>query len=266
MATERLSMRKTREILRQKWKLLKTHRDAARSLGISPGAVGSTMSRVAAAGLTWEEVEKLTDEELEVRLYGDKSAEAESRPEPNLAWMHQERKKPGVTLELLHVEYLEANPNGFGYTAFCERYREWLKNHRLTMRQTHRAGEKVFVDYSGKKLHLVDPGSGERVEVELFVAVLGASNYTYAEATPTQRGPDFIGSNERALRFFGGAPGALVPDQLKSAVTKACWYEPLVRRTYDEMAQHYGTAVVPARPYHPRDKAKVEGGVLIAQR
>jgi transposase len=266
MATERLSMRKTREILRQKWKLLKTHREVAQSLGISAGLVGNTMARVVAAGLDWKQAEELGDDQLEVRLYGGKTVEGEPRPEPDPVWIHQERKKTGVTLELLHLEYLERNANGYGYTAFCERYRDWLKNHRLSMRQTHRAGEKVFIDYSGKKPHIVDPNTGECVDVELFVAVLGASNYTYAEATATQRGPDFIASNERAFAFFGGVTGAVVPDQLKSGVTKPCWYEPLIRRTYEEMARHYGTAVLPARPKHPRDKPKVEGGVLIAQR
>jgi transposase len=266
MATERLSMRKTREILRQKWKLLKTHREVAQSLGISAGAVGNAMARVAAAGLDWKQIEELTDEQLEVRLYGTKAVEGETRPEPDLIWIHQERKNTGVTLELLHLEYLENNANGYGYTTFCGRYREWLKNHRLSMRQTHRAGEKVFVDYSGKKPHIVDPNTGECIDVELFVAVLGASNYTYAEATATQRGPDFIASNERAFAFFGGVTGAVVPDQLKSGVTKPCWYEPLIRRTYEEMARHYGTAVLPARPKHPRDKPKVEAGVLVAQR
>lgn len=266
MATERLSMQKTREVLRQKWKLLKTHREVALSLGISAGAVGNTMARVSAAGLDWKQVEELSDDQLEVRLYGPAVVEGASRPEPDPVWIHQERKKPGVTLELLHLEYLEANPNGYGYTAFCQRYRDWLDSHRLSMRQTHRAGEKAFLDYSGKKPHLVDPKTGECIDVELFVAVLGASNYTYAEATATQRGPDFIASNERALAFYGGVPGALVPDQLKSGVTKPCWYEPLVRRTYEEMSRHYGTVVLPARPFHPRDKAKVEAGVLVAQR
>ena len=143
---------------------------------------------------------------------------------------------------------------------------EWLDKRRLTMRQEHRAGEKFFVDYSGKKPHIVDPKTGEVTEVELFVAALGASNYTFAEATLTQRGPDFIASHVRAFAFLGGVPAALVPDQLKSGVIFACRYEPGIQRTYEELAQHYGTAILPARPGHPRDKAKVEVGVLIAQR
>ncbi|HEX9291189.1 MAG TPA: IS21 family transposase, partial [Anaeromyxobacteraceae bacterium] len=160
----------------------------------------------------------------------------------------------------------EKHPNGYRYTQFCERYREWLDKRHLTMRQEHRAGEKFFVDYSGKKPHIVDPKTGEVIEVELFVAALGASNYTFAEATLTQRGPDFIASHVRAFAFLGGVPAALVPDQLKSGVIVACRYEPGIQRTYEELAQHYGTAILPARPGHPRDKAKVEVGVLIAQR
>ncbi len=266
MATERLSMRNTREILRQKWRLLKTHREVARSLGISAGGVGNTMARVAAAGLDWKQVEELTDDQLEERLYGPKPNQNVERALPDPVWIHQERKKPGVTLELLHLEHLERYPHGYGYTQFCECYRRWLAKNRLSMRQTHRAGEKCFVDYSGKTPHLVDPKTGECIDVELFVAVLGASNYTYAEATATQRGPDFIASHERAFQFFQGVPGAVVPDQLKSGVTRPCWYEPGVRRTYEEMARHYGTVVFPARPKHPRDKAKVEVGVQVAQR
>src|SRR5574341_199504 len=218
MATERLPMRHTREILRQKWVLGCTHHAVAQSLGISHGAVGAIVVRARAAGLDWPQVEALTDDALEVRLYGPPRAAGRGRPVPNCAYLHAERKKPGVTLELLHLEYLEQHPDGYRYTQFCERYREWLKRRGLTMRQEHLAGEKLFVDYAGKKPHIVDPATGERIEVELFVAVLGASNYTYAEATLTQRGPDFIASHVRALQAIGGVPAALVPDQLKSGV------------------------------------------------
>ncbi len=180
--------------------------------------------------------------------------------------MHRERHRPGVTLDLLHQEYLEREPNGLRYTAFCDRYREWLGRRGLVMRQVHVAGDKVFVDYSGKRPHIVDPTSGEVIDVELFVAVLGASNFTYAEVTRSQRSPDWIASHVRMLECFGGVPAALVPDQLKSGVTRACRYEPEAQRTYDELAQHYGTTVLPARPARPRDKAKVEVGVQIVQR
>jgi transposase len=166
----------------------------------------------------------------------------------------------------LHLEYLEQHPNGYRYTKFCEVYREWLERRGPTMRQTHEVGDKLFVDYSGKKPSIVDPQTGEVIEAELFVAVLGASNYTYVEATRTQRVHDFIGSHVRALCFFGGVPRLLVPDQLRTGVRVPCSYEPAIQRTYEELAQHYGTAVLPARAGRPRDKAKVEAGVLVAQR
>jgi transposase len=264
MATERLSMRKTREILRQKWQLGRTHREVAFSVAASAGAVAGTIERATRAGLDWATVAAIDDSELEARLYP--SIAATSRPLPDFAKLHAERRRPGVTLELLHLEYLEQYPNGYRYTQFCERYREWLKSRQLTMRQEHRAGEKLFVDYSGKKPSIVDAKTGERVEVELFVAVLGASNYTYAEATATQRGPDFIASHVRAFEYFGGVATALVPDQLKSGVTHPCRYEPGIQRTYEEMARHYDTTVLPARPAKSRDKAKVEVAVQIAQR
>jgi len=265
MATERLSMRKTREILRQKWELGRTHRETAASVGQSLGAVAMTLGRAAAAGLDWAQAQALTDTALEDRIYGPK-AKTLARPMPIFEHLHAERRKPGVTLELLHLEYLEKHSGGYRYTQFCEHYRTWLKKLGLTMRQEHQAGEKLFVDYSGKKPRIVDPKTGEVVEVELFVAVLGASNYTFAEATLTQRVPDFIASHLRAFSFFGGVTSALVPDQLKSGVVAACRYEPGLQRTYEEMALHYGTAVLPARPARPRDKAKVEVGVQIVQR
>lgn len=266
MATGRLSMRSIREVLRQKWVLKKSHREVARSLGLSVGAIGGLMVRTAKLGLDWASAEALPEEELEQRLYGPRVGPGVKRPFPDPTYIHNERKKTGVTLELLHLEYLEQHPDGYRYTQFCEVYREWLKKHRLSMRQVHRAGEKLFVDYSGKKPSVVDPKTGVVTDAELFVAVLGASNYTYAEATETQSGPDWIASHARTHSFLGGVPGAWVPDQLKSGVTRSCLYEPGIQRTYEEMARHYGTVVLPARPAHARDKAKVEGGVLIAQR
>lgn len=266
MATERLSMRSIREILRQKWVLKKSHREVASSLGVSAGAVGGMMVRAAKLGLDWATAEALSEEELEQRLYGPRMVVGAQRPMPDPVYIHNERKKTGVTLELLHLEYLEQHPDGYRYTQFCNVYRDWLKKHRLSMRQVHRAGEKLFVDYSGKKPNIVDPQTGVVSEVELFVAVLGASNYTFAEATATQSAPDWIASHGRTHVFFGGVPSAWVPDQLRSGVTKPCRYEPGLQRTYEEMARHYGTVVLPARPAHARDKAKVESGVLVAQR
>ena len=259
-------MRKIREVLRQKWNLNKSHREVATSLGVSPGAVGSVLARAATAGLVWAGVEILTDSELEMQLYGPRAEAAAQRPLPDPVYIHTERRRPGVTLELLHLEYLEKYPAGYRYTQFCEYYRAWAKKRSLSMRQVHRAGEKLFVDYSGKRPHFVDASTGEMIPAELFVAVLGASNYTYAEASRTQRAPDWIASHMRALEYIGGVPAALVPDQLRSGVTYPSSYEPGIQRTYEEMAQHYGTAVVPARPRRPRDKAKVEVGVQVVQR
>jgi transposase len=268
MATERLPMRHAREILRMKWELRLSNRNVAKSVGVSPGTVANTVCRARKAGLaSYSEVLALDEEALSARLYQEpERSDEEPRPEPDCHWIHRERKRPGVTLELLHMEYLEANPGGLQYTSFCNRYRAFLKRRGLSMRQVHEAGEKLFVDYSGKKPRLVDPATGELREVELFVAVLGASNYVYAEATATQKAHDFLGSHVRAFAFFGGVPRVVVPDNLKSGVTRACFYEPTIHRSYQHMAEHFGTAILPARARKPRDKAKVEVGVQIAQR
>src|SRR5881398_3958451 len=167
MATERLSMRQTREILRQKWRLGRTHREVAQSLRISSGAVGTTVLRARAAGLDWAQVDTLSDEALQARVYGPPTPPTHHRPVPDGAYLHAERRQPGVTLELLHLEYLEQHPDGYRYTQFCEVYRQWLRRRRLTMRQVHRAGEKGFVDYAGKTPCLTDPATGQRVPVEL---------------------------------------------------------------------------------------------------
>lgn len=269
MATERLSMRTIREILRQRWALARSHRAVAASLARSVGAIHATEARARAAGLTtWAEVAALTDAALEAVLYR-RPTDATPRPErpvPDCAYLHIERRKPGVTLQLLHVEYLERHPDGYQYTQFCDYYRAWLRRRRLTMRQVHRGGDKGFVDYAGKGPWLTDPTTGERIPVELFVLALGASSYTYAEATATQQLPDWIASHTRAFAFFGGVPAAVVCDQLKSGVTTACRYEPGINRSYRELAIHYGTTILPARPARPRDKAIVEVAVQVAER
>ena len=267
MATERLSMRKTREILRQRLVLDRAHRAISASVGLGVSTVGSMVRRAAAARLTWAEIEALTDDQLEARLYpAAHPAAAPARPMPDWAAVHAERRRPGVTMELLHLEYLQREPGGYRYSWFCHEYMLWAKRRGATMRQVHRAGEKVFVDYAGKRPCIWDSTTGEKVDVELFVAVLGASNFTFAEATRTQRGPDWIASHVRAFQFFGGVPDAVVPDQLRSGVSTPCRYEPGIQRTYEEMAAHYNTTVLPARPGHPRDKAKVEVAVQIAER
>jgi transposase len=188
MATTRLPMRHLREILRQKYELNRSHREVARSVGVSAGGVAGAASRAKAVGLDWAQIQTLSDESLEERLYGPRGGKREGRAAlPDPAYLSVELRKPGVTLQLLHLEYLEKHSNGYRYTAFCAHYSEWLAKQSPTMRQVHHGGDKLFVDYSGKKPRIVDAGTGEVTEVELFVAVLGASNYTYAEATRTQQ-------------------------------------------------------------------------------
>lgn len=266
MATERLSMRKTKEILRHKWALNLAYREVALSVGVSLGAVWLAVHRATEAGLDWSTVDGMDEGALEAKLYAREAQPDRVRPVPDCARIDLERRRVGVTLELLHLEYLEQSPDGYSYTQFCEYYRRWLARQRLSMKQIYRGGEKGFVDYSGKRPRLTDPKTGERQEVEFFVAVLGASSFTYAEATATQRSQDFIASHVRAIEYWGGVPALFVPDQLRSGVSGPHRYEPEIQRTYEEMAEHYGTAVLPARPRSPRDKAKVEVAVQIAQR
>lgn len=267
MAKERLSMRKTKEILRLRWSQGLSVRETARSVGVSTGVVDKAASRARAAGLTWEQIEVLPETELEAKLYGVGPITAgATRAQPDPVYMHQELMRVGVTLELLHLEYLQEHPDGYRYTSFCEVYRRWRARKPMWMRQSHKAGEKTFTDYSGKRPRLIDPTTGETVEVELFVSALGASSYTYVEATRTQRIEDWLSSHNRMVEFYGGVTTMVVPDQLKSAVTTSCRYEPGISRSYAQWAQHYGTAIVPARPRKPKDKAKVEVAVQVAQR
>jgi transposase len=261
-------MRKTREILRLKWLLDRSHREIARVIGVGVGSPTQVVVRAKRANLLcWADIEALSDEELDARMYPAPVLSGEARPEPNPAAIHVELRRTGVTLRLLHEEYVASNPrSAYGYTKFVALYNAWADRLKVTMRQVHKAGEKCFVDYSGKRPSIIDAKTGTRTEVELFVAVMGASNYTYVEATATQRSADWIASHVRLVEFLGGTPHALVPDQLKSGVVLASRYEPGIQRTYEEWSQHYATTVLPARPIKPRDKAKVEGGVLIAQR
>jgi transposase len=266
MATERLAMRKTREILRLRWELGRSLRQTAAGAGVSVGVVSKTTARATKAGLDWPAVETLDDVALEGRLYGVRTKPGITRPEPDPEWMHRELRRQGVTLELLHLEYLAQHADGLQYTAFCDRYRRWLKRYGLSMRQVYKAGEKMFVDFSGKRPCIVVPQTGEVRPVEFFVAVLGASSYTYAEATATQRSPDWIAAHSHAAEYFGGSAEVWISDQLKSAVTKSDRVEPLIHRTYADLARHHGAMIIPARPRKPRDKAKVEVGVQVAQR
>jgi transposase len=208
----------------------------------------------------------MTDEELEALLYGRKKPLLTAGTLVDWPLVDAELRRPGVTLLLLHQEHRERHPEGLGYSQFCDHYSRFRKTRPLLMRQQYIAGDKLLIDYSGKKPCYLNPETGERIECELFVAVLGASNLTYVEATATQRREDFLRSHIRAQAYFGGVCRLWIPDNLKSAVQKACPYEPTLQRDYEELAEHYGAAVLPARPKKPRDKAKVEVGVQIAQR
>ena len=215
MATERLSMRKIREILRHKWVVGRSHREVAASLGVSVGAVSAAEHRARAAGLDWPTVEALDDDALEARLYGATIAERR-RPLPDPVWIHTERKKPGVTLELLHHEYREQHRDGYAYTQFCEHYRRWCQDRRLSMSQVHHAGEKLFVDYAGHKPQLVDPETGEVCEAELFVAVLGASNFTFAGASATQQIADWILRHVHVFEYINGSDISIPPRERRT--------------------------------------------------
>jgi transposase len=260
-------MRQVREILRLKYAQHLGHRAIARACGVGVGTVAAYCRRARQAGLTWPVPAEWDDAQLEARLFqrvGD--LVGVPRPLPDMAALHQELKRPGVTLQRLHLEYLDHHRDGYRYSQFCRHYHEWVRALHPTMRQVHRAGEKVFVDFSGKRPVLTDPTTGEVTVVELFVGVLGASSYFYAEACLSQDLASWITAHVRMVEFFGGAPAVFVPDNLKSGVTQACRYDPVINRTYLEFAQHYGAAGVPARAGKPRDKAVVEASVLIAQR
>ena len=266
MPGPRLPMRKIRDVLRLSAGGMSKRKIAA-SLGVSPTAAGECIRRARRFGLGWPLPEEISDEALESRLYPAPATKAkDQRSQPDWVRVHRELRRPGVTLQLLWEEHRGAYSDGYGYSRFCELYRAWEGRLSPTMRQAHVAGERLFVDYAGTTLEVIDGTTGEVITAQLFVAALGASNHTYAEATWTQGLADWIGSHTRAFAFFGGVPAVVVSDNLKSGITKACFYEPAVNRTYAEMAAHYDTAVLPARPYKPRDKAKVEVAVQVATR
>jgi len=260
-------MRQVREILRLKYEHRLPHRAIARACGVGVGTVSEYCRRAQQAGLSWPLPADLDDAQLEARLFQRVGAVVGvPRPLPDMAWIHEELKRPGVTLQQLHLEYVAQHPDGYRYSQFCWHYHGWVRTLAPTMRQVHRAGEKAFVDFSGQRPVISDAQTGEAVPVELFVGVLGASRYVYAEACSSQDLAAWIGAHVRMVEFFGGAPAVFVPDNLRSGVTRACRYEPVINRTYLEFAQHYGAAVVPARAGRPRDKAPVEGHVLLVQR
>lgn len=260
-------MRKIKEVLRLKWDRGLSNRQVAATCGISRPTVSEYLRRFSEAGLSWPLPTDLDESRLEQKLFPlSPVLPAQDRVIPDWNQIHQELKFPKTTLFLLWQEYRASNPEGYQYSWFCEHYRSWQGKLDLVMRQNHRAGEKLFVDYAGQTAPVIDPTTGEIREAQIFVAVMGASNYTFAEATWSQKLPDWIHSHIRAFEFLGGVPELVVPDNLKSGVTKAHRYEPDLNPTYQDMASHYGVSVVPARVRKPRDKAKAEGGVLIVER
>lgn len=267
MANNRLSMRKIIEALRLHVEHNRTNREIAQAIGVSPTTVGQYLRRAREAGLSYPLPDDLADDAIELRLFPPVVVSKDVvRNTPDWALVHQEMRKKHVTLDLLWQEYKAQHPDGYRYSWFCEHYRKWVGKLSVSMRQTHTPGEKLFVDYTGQTLAIIDPSTGVIRQAQVFVAVLGASNYTFAEATWTQKLPDWIGSHMRCFEFLGGVTEIVVPDNLKSGVKHASYYDPELNPTYRDLAQHYGVAILPARPYKPKDKAKVEGGVLIVER
>jgi transposase len=267
MPAERVSMRKIRDVLRLTHAMGLSLREVSEATGIGKTAVGDYVRRGTVAGINWPIADEIDDAELERRLFPPADASSAAlRAEPDWAHVHAEMKRRGVTLALLWQEYRGEHVHGFAYSWFCERYGAWRKSVSPTMRQTHLAGEKLFVDWAGDTIPLADPATGEVHQARIFVAALGASNYTYAEARWTETLPDWIGAHVNALNAIGGVPKALVPDNLKAGVTKPSRYEPGINRTYQDLADHYGCVVLPTRIIKPRDKAKVEVAVQIVER
>ena len=268
MPAERIGMRDAREIIRLKSSGVSTH-EIARRLGTARTTVRETLKRAETAGLVWPLPEDMTDAALEAALYASRRSKRGHRriEEPDWGDVNRELKRKHVTLMILWDEYVAANPGGYSYSRFCELYRAFEKTLSVTMRQTHAAGERLFVDYAGDGVPvIIDRLTGEIRMAQIFIAVLGASSFTFAKATWTQALPDWIDAHVRAFEAVGGVPELIVPDNTKTAIIRACFYEPEVNRTYAEMAAHYGTAILPARPRRPRDKAKVEQAVLIVER
>jgi transposase len=261
-------MRKIREVLRLCLAEGLSARQASSALGVPRQTINRYLRQAEVAGMDWPRAKALDDLELEQTLFRPAGplVGIVARPLPEFGQLHLELKRKDVTLQLLWMEYRERHPDGYQYSQFCEHYRRWQNGIDVVMRQEHRAGERCFVDYAGPTVPIVDPRTGEITQAEIFVAVLGASSYTYAEACPSQELPHWIAAHVHAFEYFGGSTAILVPDNLKSGITRAHRYEPEINATYAELAAHYGCAVLPARSRKPRDKAKVEAGVLLVER
>lgn len=264
MAKKRISMRKLREVLRLKQECWLSNRQIASSCRIAHSVVGRYLKRAEAAGINWATAKQMDDTELERKLFNP-SGKQITGITPDWVYIHQELRKKNVTLTLLHQEYKEVYTDGYEYSWFNELYNKEKKKFNVCMRQSHKAGEKLFVDYCDC-IPIIDRDTGELTSTELFAGVWGASNYTYAEASRSQNKQDWVMSHVRAFEYYGCAPRAVVPDNLASGVTNSCRYEPEINRSYLEMTEYYGIAAMPARVGKPRDKAKVEAGVLVAQR
>ena len=261
-------MRKLKEVLRLQSLGLSQHQ-IARSCSISQSTVHEYLSAAQAAGVKWPLAENWNDQQMEQELFRQRPAPAVWRryPEPDWTQVHQQlQTHKDLTLQLVWQERREHNPEDYGYSRFCDLYRRWLKKLDLVLRQEHRAGEKMFVDYAGATIPVQDPENGAVHPAAVFVAVLGASSYTFAEATSGQDLRNWIGSHMRAFEFFGGVVEVVVPDNWKAAATHPSYYEPDLNPTYRDLGEHYGVAIIPARPYRARDKAKVEVGVQVVQR
>ena len=261
-------MRQLRELLRLRLQAELSMRQIKASLRISLGAVQKVISQAEAQGLSWAAIEQLDDQQLARLFYPEADTRASAALQlPDWVEVHQELRRKGVTKHLLWEEYTQAYPNrSYSYPQYCFLYQDWLKKQQRSMRQTHKAGDKLFVDYAGQTVPIVQADTGEVRFAQIFVAVLGASNYTYCEATWSQSLPDWLGSHARALNFIDGVPRLIVPDNLKSGVSKACRYDPDINPAYQQLAAHYGVAIMPARPRKPQDKSKAEVGVQIIER
>ena len=263
-------MRHIKEVLRLRFHAGLSIRQIRASTRLSIGAIQKLLKEAERLEMAvWPLPPELDEAELERRLYPSSTLKRSHRFEqPDWPTAHQELKQKGMTKQLLWEEYQKANPErAYSYSQYCERYRQWVKKQRRSMRQTHRAGEKAFIDYAGTTIPVVDNRTGEIMfEAAIFVAVMGASNYTYAEATRSQKLPDWLQSHVRLFDFLGGVPEAVVPDNLRSAISKACRYDPDTNPSYQQLAEHYAVAILPARPYKPKDKSKAENGVLVVLR
>lgn len=259
-------MRKISEVLRLKYELKFSHRKIAQSLNISPSTVGEYLAFAKAAGIiSWPLPEGMDDDGLYELLYRPVKDKKALRPRPNYEYIHQELRRKGVTLMLLWREYRDQHSDGLGYTRFCVEYAKFAKQLEPVMRQKYKGGEKCFVDYAGMIVPWIDRHTGEIYEAQIFVGSLGASNFTFAEATASQKLSDWAGSHVRMFEFFGGVPHILIPDNLRSGVKKSHIYDPDINPNFQFLGEHYGTAIVPARAIKPRDKAKVEASVKFVE-